>query len=266
MRFCSLAIFGLLGLLPIVSAESAGTVACAQLRQPLPQLPLALRSNGGTAVIFIGGFGDEISRIIPHTMAMLPALTPKETRAYYHWHGGNPAEPELGAAQLAERIAQYRQLNPQADLVLIGHSMGATLALRTAAHLNREDGRVFVLTLDPADRSYHPQRAAAVTWWGNAYVINSRSGHDFIAAIGGRWNACREADVNLCFDGRLRDEFGHYYIHDNAFSLLTSSGRGRYISLCNALCRILKTTTPATIPTNDTPRQLLPKEPTDTRR
>lgn len=267
MLFLRLAILAILALLvPAVSAENAGTVASAQLRQPLPQQPLDLRANGGVAVVFIGGFGDEISCIIPHTMVELPALARKETRAYYHWHGGYPAEPEQGAAQLAERIAQYRQLNPQADVVLIGHSMGASLALCTAARLNREDGRVFVVTLDPADRSYRPQRAAAVTWWGNAYVVNSRSGHDFIAAIGGRWNACRDADVNLCFDGRLQDEFGHFYIHDNAFSLLTSSGRGRYVSLYNVLSRMLKTATPATTPAADTPKQLLPKEPTSTKR
>jgi hypothetical protein len=57
----------------------------------------------------------------------------------------------------------------------------------------------------------------------------------YIAVLGGRWNACRAADVNLRFDGRRRDEAGNHYIHDNAFSLLMSRSGGERPSLFDTL-------------------------------
>ena len=92
-----------------------------------------------------------------------------ETRAYYHWHAGQPANIEQGATEISSHIAAYRRNNPSADVVLIGHSMGASMALRVAHLLNPEEGSVYVMTLDPADRSYTPRRPDAVNWWGNAY-------------------------------------------------------------------------------------------------
>lgn len=214
-------------------------VASPQLRQPIPQQELNAQGQG-TAVIFIGGFGDEISGIIPHMRRYLPPLSKRECRAYYHWHAGCPQSVNDGATTLARHIENYRRYNPAADVVIIGHSMGASMALRTAHLLRREDGRLFLITLDPADRSYTPQRPPAVIWWGNAYVVNSQSNHDYIAQLGGRWNKCRGADNNICFDGRDADEAGLLYIHDNAFSLMMSRGRGRHPSLNDLLKQQLR--------------------------
>lgn len=225
------------------SALVAGQPLCAavastELRQPLPQQPLAAQGQG-VAVIFIGGFGDEISGIMPQVQEVLPSLAELETRAYYHWHAGSPQSSEQGAVALAAHIRDYRRRNPAADVVLIGHSMGASMALRAAHLLRAPEGRVFLVTLDPADRSYRPQRPESVVWWGNAYVVHSLSNHDYIAVLGGRWNVCRGADLNLCFDGRQRDEAGYHYIHDNALSLLMSRNRGAHPSIFDTLRGLL---------------------------
>lgn len=224
-----------------MAEQPVATVVSEKHRQPLPQVPLPEHGRG-PAVIFIGGFGDEISRIIPYTMLRVPGLTyGQETRAYYHWHAGCPDNVEQGATVISKHIAIYRRNNPGADVILIGHSMGASMALRTAHLLKPADGNVYIITLDPADRGFAPIRPAAVIWWGNAYVVNSLSRHDYIAVMGGRWNMCRQADVNLCFDGRKRDEDGNYYIHDNALSLLISRGGSKSVSLFDLLCNALIT-------------------------
>lgn len=237
-----LTVYCLLAGCSVLSAEQpVPAVVSAAHRQPLPQVPLSAQGKG-TAVIFIGGFGDEISRIMPNVMLRLPSLDGgAETRAYYHWHAGYPDNVEQGAVGISSHIAAYRRNNPGAAIVLIGHSMGASMALRAAHLLNPADGGVYVITLDPADRSYTPRRPDAVKWWGNAYVINSLSGHDYIAVLGGRWNSCRQADVNLRFDGRNRDEAGLHYIHDNALSLLLSRGTKSGVSLYDLLLKRLIT-------------------------
>ena len=248
----------------IAQAEQpASIVASRQQRQPIPQLELHEQGQGA-ALIFIGGLGDEISGIVPHMMDVLPRMAPRETRAYYHWHAGNPQQADQGALALATRIRAYRRHHPQADVVLIGHSMGASMALKTASALLPEEGRVFVVTLDPSDRSYIPVRPAAVCWWGNAYVANSRSAHDYIAVGGGRWNCCKQADVNLRFDGRMQDESGYPYIHDNALSLMCSRGRGRHASLFDELCRRLRTESESS-PEGDMSRLQLPEAREDTK-
>lgn len=231
-----------------MAGQPVATVVSETYRQPLPQSPLSEQGKG-PAVIFIGGFGDEISRIMPYVMLRLPALEEApETRAYYHWHAGRPDNMEQGAAEIRNHIAAYRCNNPGADVILIGHSMGASMVLQTAHLLNPGDGGVYVITLDPADRGYSPSRPPAVKWWGNAYVVNSLSGHDYIAVMGGRWNSCRQADANLEFDGRNRDEAGLHYIHDNALSLLLSRGCKQGISLFDLLRRQLITKESANTP------------------
>ena len=145
---------------------------------------------------------------------------------------------EAAARAIAEDIAAFRRRNPGADIVLIGHSLGASTAWRTALLLappsQPTSGKVYLLTLDPVDRTMRPSRPETVAWWGNGYVTHSTSLRDFIAVWGGRWGACPGADMNLCFDGRSQDEKGQPYIHDHAAALLLSRG-GHASSLLEGL-------------------------------
>ena len=205
-------------------AEQPVAVAGAEVQHPYPQRPLQTQS-AELALVFIGGLGDEISGIVDYMARQLPPLVKNEARAYYHWNGGVVADATAGYRAIADTVSAFQRHNPKADVVLIGHSMGAAAALKAAELLpcrTEEDGRVFLVTLDPSDRVVKPVRPACVQWWGNAYVVNSQSGHDFIAAWGGRWNHCCQADINIRFNGLKTDEYGHEFIHDNALSLFMS--------------------------------------------
>ena len=222
-------------------AEQPSLVLSAQ-QYPYPQQPVP-QKKADLLLVFIGGFGDEISGIMAHSSRLLPRLADAEARAYYHWHGSCPTDPSRGLQSIIADVTAFRQQNPKADVVLVGHSMGAAMALNLAASLSvsPEQGRVVLLTLDPTDRAVQPQRPASVSWWGNAYVTQSQSGRDFLFELGGRWNHCAEADINLRFDGRQKDEYGQAYIHDNAYSLLMSRGGSQPQSLHELLREFLQT-------------------------
>lgn len=192
----------------------------------IPQRPLDPQGKG-CAYVFIGGMGDEVSGIVDHLSRFMPEPVPGQgaTRAYYRWHAGLTDDDPMAAARvIAGHISTYLETNPGADVVLMGHSLGASTALKVATLLPPGQGRVFLVTLDPVDRSTTPKRPACVTWWGNAYVENSQSARDALYALGGRWSHCDGADVNLCFRGEDEDEAGCHYIHDNAWSFLMSRG------------------------------------------
>ncbi len=206
---------------------------------PYPQVPLRPQETR-LALVFIGGFGDEVSGIMAHASRVLPPMLPlTETRAYYHWNGGVAQDARMGYYAIARDVEAFCKRNVGADVVLIGHSMGCAAALQVANLLATEavvrPERLLLLTLDPADRAVKPSRPPGVVWWGNAYVQNSRSAHDFIAQLGGRWNHCDGADANICFDGQQADEWGHYFIHDNALSLLLSRRGSAMRSLADLL-------------------------------
>ncbi len=165
-----------------------------------------------------------------------------EQRAYYHWNAGELAEPSAAACRMEQDLRDFLRVNPRAEVILIGHSMGAATALRTLARFSAGEGCFYLLSLDPVDRSLLPERPACVCWWGNAYVVHSRSARDFIPAMGGRWNACAGADVNLCFDGRLPHSGGFLPLHDDAAALLMARPNGGASSLLMELLRRLRST------------------------
>ncbi len=226
----------------VLVAEQPVATAVAPAQQHLsPQRPLQAQS-AELALVFIGGFGDEISGIIDYMARQLPPLAENEARAYYHWNGGVVEDATRGYQAIADAVSAFRAKNPGADVVLIGHSMGAATALKAAELLPASatpKGRIFLVTLDPADRVVQPIRPASVHWWGNAYVVNSQSGHDFIAAWGGRWNHCKQADVNIRFNGLKSDEYGYEFIHDNALSLFMSRRGSVSLSLFQSLKDLL---------------------------
>lgn len=191
------------------------------------QVPLPDR-KADTAYICLGGFGDEIGGIVWHLAAQLRRETHAPV-AYYHWHGGQIDNRNAGIEAACEHIRRFRSRNPQADILIIGHSMGAASGLLLAKRLLSErgkadgpTGRVCLLTLDPADRTVPAERPEGLAWWGNAYIVHSQSARDFIPELGGRWNHCSGADLNIRYDGRRRDEHGRPYIHDDADALLMS--------------------------------------------
>lgn len=212
-------------LLVCIALLSLGSGAAAD-EALFPQRPLpADRADVG--VVFIGGLGDEVSGIVAGLRHVTPSLLmegeTREGRAYYCWHADHPgATLEDAPRSIARDVEAFRRVHPGADVVLVGHSLGGSVALRTAQHLSPSQGRVYLLTLDAVDCTLQPARPESVAWWGNSYVVHSASRRDVIAKWGGRWGACDGADVNICFDGREEDESGSPYIHDHAAALLMS--------------------------------------------
>ncbi len=212
-------------------ANAAPAAVRAAKVEPLSQRPLPALS-GERALVFVGGFGDEVHGIMSHLEAMAPAFVPGqvERRGYYQWNGGDPAAQHAPAPIVAD-IRAFLRVNPQAEVVLIGHSLGAATALRALQELKAEEGRFCLLTLDPVDSSTPPERPASVAWWGNAWLSHSQSKRDFLFALGGRWNACAGADVNLHFDGRRPTSWGRLPIHDDAAGFLLARPAGAAASL-----------------------------------
>ena len=203
-----------------------------------PQAPIPLE-KAVAGLVFIGGMADEWTGIMHHVANHTPWLPidGEQLRAYHHWHMGDAENFDLAAEKLAERLQAFRTINPTAPLVLVGHSLGASTALQAAARLDgKPGGPVYLVTLDPVDRLTNPTRPKCVTWWGNSYIVNSQDPRDIIPQIGGRWNACKEADVNIRMDGRTRDDYGYPYQHGGAMSMLFCKGdaaQSLYLQLCD---------------------------------
>ncbi len=223
-------------LLPPADAED-GVIRIGE-PELFEQRPLPAVSGSG-ALLFIGGFGDEVSGIMARLARTTPPLAATPGQRAYYWYALPAVEAEETPRRIEADIRAYLALNPQAPVILIGHSMGAATALRSLARFKAGEGRFYLLTLDPVDRGTRPERPACVRWWGNAYVTHSQSPRDFIPELGGRWNACAGADCNLRFDGRRPEMGGYYPIHDDAAGLLLCRPTGSKLSLHAALRRVL---------------------------
>jgi hypothetical protein len=75
------------------------------------------------------------------------------------------------------------------------------------------------------DRSFPKERAKGVDHWINVYCNPYRHPKDLAAIVGGQWEACEQADVNLCFSGKERDAKGRRYQHARPDSLFTEKNK-----------------------------------------
>ncbi len=256
VSICALSLLLLGATTPTQAEEEPNLIehlrAFASNAKYIPQVPLAAQS-APAACIFIGGYADELGGYFNRVGTNLPVLPQwgEVPRAYYHWHYSKQAEYQKAPARIAKDIDAFRKMNPKAPIALMGHSLGAAAAVQVANLLSPDYGKIYLVTVDPVDRVASRQRPKQVTWWGNAYVLHSQSNRDFAHQMGGRWGKVKGADVNLLFDGRLRDERGYPFIHDNAWSLITSRSthpRSLFEELLLVIPQVVKPATPPPSP------------------
>lgn len=197
------------------------------------------------AVIFVGGFGEQVSarlRTVYESMLPLPGAG-RQLRAFYAWDGGRGCLLAHSTKLLQNDLRAFLRLNPQADIVLVGHSYGGSAVMDALRHLGKDvpRGRTIVLTLDPVStrkRSHPRERAEGVDYWINSYCEPYRHGRDILAAIGGPWRECPQADVNLRFSGNDRDAKGRRYQHSRPDSLLMECPKGQPLSAYGHLLQV----------------------------
>ncbi len=198
--------------------------ACEKLPRNKNCAPLQAQTSP-LAIVCIGGFADEYMGRMRQVFDILPLLESREHQgAYYYWHGGSGHLLAHNTAPIAHDISAWCEHNPQSTLVLIGHSYGGSATMDIARQLPTSfKGKLAVITLDPVSRreaSYPRSRAPRVDYWINSYVTQRRNPLEIVPALGGIWDYCAEADVNLSFSGRDKDFMGRRHAHNLALSLL----------------------------------------------
>lgn len=204
-----------------------------------------LREKADTAVIFIGGFGDQTTanfRCVYEGMPPLPGCG-KQVRAYYAWDGAEGSLFEHSTAGIQQDITAFLELNPGANLIFIGHSYGGSATMDIIRNLKlRPENATIVVTLDAVscrERSCPRERAPEVDFWINSYCAPYRTAGDIVPKLGGPWRHCEQADVNLCFSGKERASDGRRYQHKRPYPLFMDaygSGSSAYALLQN-VCR-----------------------------
>lgn len=203
------------------------------------------KKKADVAEIFVGGFAEQV---LAHARAIYEGLPPlpgggRQLRAYYAWDGGRGCLLAHDTKLLQNDLRAFLLLNPKADVVLIGHSYGASAAMDVLRHLGSDlpRGRTVVLTIDPVsmrERSHPRERAEGVDYWINVYCEPYCHGKDILAAIGGPWRECTQADVNLRFSGRERDAKGRRYQHTRPDSLLMERPKNQPLSAYEHLLQV----------------------------
>ncbi len=171
------------------------------------------------------------------TQAMLECF---EQNGYTVVHGNAPADVYVvntctvtgtGDKKSMQLVRRVRRRNPQADVVLLGHSYGGSAIMDALRQLGDvpHSGKVLVVTLDPVsrrERSKPRERAPMVDYWVNAYCSPYRNVRDVAAWLGGPWGHCPQADENLAYSGRQRDEDGDRFAHVYPEPLLMEKAPG----------------------------------------
>lgn len=183
------------------------------------QLPLPAE-KADVAVIFVGGFTEQVLLHFREVYEITPLLPCKgrQLRAYYAWDSGTGNLLFHSTWKLQRDLRAFLALNPQADVVLLGHSYGGSAIMDALRHIEDvpHTGKVLVATIDPVsrrERSKPRERAAVVDYWVNSYCDPYRNVRDVAAWMGGPWGACPQADANVAYSGRERDAKGRRYAH-----------------------------------------------------
>lgn len=195
------------------------------------------------AVVFIGGFTESTLTHFRSSYETMPPLPCKgrQLRAFYDWESGTGNLLCHSTWRMQRDLRAFMQRNPQADIVLLGHSYGASAVMDVLRHLAdvTEHGRIIVVTLDPVSRfaaSAPRERAPQVDMWLNAYCDPYRALADAVPLMGGAWRNCPSADVNLNYPGTARDAAGHRFQHRYPRPLLMEPAPQRQESPYDLLC------------------------------
>ncbi len=199
------------------------------------------------AVVFIGGFSEQVLTHLRRVYECMPPLPArgKQVRAFYAWDGGRGCLLFHSTSLIQRDLRAFLQANPGADLVLVGHSYGASACMDVLRHLNYPHGRTVVVTLDAVscrERSHPRERAERIDYWVNVYCAPYRHFKDLAAAVGGPWRECPQADLNIAFSGQERDRHDRRYQHAQPLPLFEDRAPGQLysayeqmVSACNRL-------------------------------
>ncbi len=192
-------------------------------------------------VVFIGGFADAwagcLSRMERDFSGFLTDAP--FAGAYYHWDGGGCGVFRDRCDRIAADVDAARRAHPDLPFVLVGHSYGGSCALEVARRQTAHAMPLCVVTIDPVARRQKPARPACVDWWGNSYLVKAWGIKDVLPAIGGRWNYCAGADVNLEFSGRNKDIYGRKFCHDRPNAMFTEAPEAGVKSLFDCVAEWL---------------------------
>lgn len=242
--------------LVLAAAAWLGLSSCTQMVpvapgiEPTPRTgPLERRTQeplqpriADVAFIFVGGFAEPVLLQFREVYEQWPLLPcgGNQLRAYYAWESGTGNLFFHSTWKLQRDLRAFLTLNPEADVVLVGHSYGGSAimdALRGVADVPHE-GSVLVLTVDPVsrrDRSRPRERAPQVDYWINSYCYPYRNVRDLAARLGGPWRECPQADINMRFSALQRDNEGKRYAHVYPRSLLVEIAPGQTLSAYDQL-------------------------------
>lgn len=196
------------------------------------------------AVIFVGGFTELMLthlRSTYETMSPLPCEG-RQLRAFYGWEGGTGSLLYHTTALLQRDLRAFIKRNPQAEIVLIGHSYGGSAIMDALRHLHdvNEHGHITAVTLDPVSRfkaSAPRERAQIVDYWINTYCDPYCDIADVVPMVGGAWRHCPQADVNFNYLGTAYDSKGRRFQHRYPEPLLMERAPRQEASPYELLCR-----------------------------
>lgn len=187
------------------------------------------------AVVFVGGFSEQVLTHLRRVYEYMPPLPVqgKQVRAFYAWDGGRGCLLFHSTKLIQEDLREFFKVNPQADLVMIGHSYGGSATMDVLRHLQAPHGRTLVVTIDAVscrERSFPRERAQGVDYWVNVYCSPYRHFKDLAASVGGPWRHCEQADVNIVFSGEERDRAERRYQHAQPLPLFEDRASGHALS------------------------------------